>query len=56
MTNAHREYVVASDNGADDLPDEDPKVMVDGKVVDAADYIATLKTPRKLPTIHYGDE
>jgi hypothetical protein len=48
MTDAHREYVVAASNGADDMDEDDPKVT-GGQ--DAAEFLATLETPRQLPAI-----
>ncbi len=48
MSDAHREYVVDSENGADDMDEDDPKVTGG---MDAADYLDTVKMPKKLPTI-----
>lgn len=48
MSDSHRPYVVATEDGADDMDETDPKVT-GGQ--DAYEFLEKVKTPRKLPPI-----
>ena len=54
MSDAHRPYVIGTENGCDDLDEEqDPKV--EGGM-DAYEYLETLSTPRELTPIPTHDD